>query len=56
VFKSTPKKHPRNPYVAALFRKITLVEPDSTDMTQQNRTDRKVIAGSPAKDGTRLAK
>src|ERR1700693_5835913 len=26
------KKHPRNPYVAALFYKITLVEPDSTDL------------------------
>ena len=31
MFKSTPKKHPRNPYVAALFYKITLAEPDSTD-------------------------
>src|ERR1700681_3555941 len=25
------KKHPRNPYIAALFYKITLAEPDSTD-------------------------
>src|ERR1017187_8762589 len=25
------KKHPRNPYVAALSCKITLIEPDSTD-------------------------
>src|ERR1700686_2939754 len=24
------KKHPRNPYIAALFYKITLAEPDST--------------------------
>src|SRR5450631_2927698 len=24
------KKHPRNPYIAALFYKLTLAEPDST--------------------------
>jgi hypothetical protein len=31
------KKHQRNPYIAASFCKITLAEPDSTDMEQLSR-------------------
>ena len=30
------KKHPRNPYIAALFCKITLAEPDSTVLRQDD--------------------
>jgi hypothetical protein len=36
VFKSTPKKHPRNPYIAALSYKLTRAEPDSNDPLSQN--------------------
>ena len=37
------KKHPRNPYVAALFYKITLVEPDSTDLMPTSITKSAVV-------------